>query len=189
MRFWHECGGTVGAEAGLRIGSTLEIQSASMKKEAPTPVASLLSHFGEPAATGDGATRAPHQGVMTYRRDQDAWLLAEIEAFLAMGRPELAAERLVGILSAGMEAAMANSAPRPSRPAPANLPPSSILTRREREVTRLIVAGCTNRCIAEELFIAQSTVERHVANILNKLGFNSRTQIAAWAVQNGLAAA
>ena len=70
-----------------------------------------------------------------------------------------------------------------------NLNASSVLTRREREVVRLIVEGYTNRSIADELYIAQSTVERHVANIMNKLGFNARTQIAAWAVANGLAAA
>ena len=66
---------------------------------------------------------------------------------------------------------------------------TSVLTRREREVASLIASGRTNRSIANELFIAQSTVERHVANMLNKLGFHSRTQIAAWAVTNGIASA
>jgi DNA-binding CsgD family transcriptional regulator len=65
--------------------------------------------------------------------------------------------------------------------------PASQLSRREQEVTGLIAAGLSNRSIAEELFIARSTVERHVANILNKLGFQSRTQIAAWAVASELA--
>jgi DNA-binding CsgD family transcriptional regulator/class 3 adenylate cyclase len=64
-----------------------------------------------------------------------------------------------------------------------------ILSRREREVAVLVANGKSNRCIAEELFIASSTVERHVANILNKLGYRSRTQIAAWAVTNGLTVA
>ncbi len=65
--------------------------------------------------------------------------------------------------------------------------PASPLSRREQEVTALIATGLSNRRIAEELFIARSTVERHVANILNKLGFQSRTQIAAWAVASELA--
>ena len=59
------------------------------------------------------------------------------------------------------------------------------LTRREREVAVLIGRGLTNRRIAEELEIAERTVESHVSKILRKLGFHSRTQIATWIVQQG----
>ena len=44
----------------------------------------------------------------------------------------------------------------------------------------------SNREIAEALVLSERTVEGHVGNILNKLGFTSRAQIAAWAVQKGL---
>jgi len=57
------------------------------------------------------------------------------------------------------------------------------LTDREREVVGLIVRGCTNREIAEELVIAEGTAVRHVANILNKLNLKSRAQVAVWAVE------
>ncbi len=60
------------------------------------------------------------------------------------------------------------------------------LTVREREIATLIAQGKSNREIAEELFISEKTSERHVANILSKLGFNARTQIAAWVVARGL---
>jgi DNA-binding CsgD family transcriptional regulator/tetratricopeptide (TPR) repeat protein len=60
------------------------------------------------------------------------------------------------------------------------------LTRREREVAKLVADGMSNRVIAETLFIGERTVESHVSNILNRLGFNSRAQIAAWAVEAGL---
>lgn len=60
------------------------------------------------------------------------------------------------------------------------------LTSREREVTSLIARGLTNRAIASHLVIAERTVDTHVEHILNKLGFTSRTQIAAWAVEQGL---
>lgn len=66
---------------------------------------------------------------------------------------------------------------------------TGVLSRREREVATLVAGGKSNRRIAEELFIAPSTVERHVANILNKLDYHSRAQIAAWAVASGLAMA
>ena len=52
-----------------------------------------------------------------------------------------------------------------------------------REVVALIVRGCTNREIAQELVIAEGTAVRHVANILNRLGFKSRAQVAVWAVE------
>ena len=58
-------------------------------------------------------------------------------------------------------------------------PPSS-LTRREQQIAALIAAGHSNKDIAAELSISPTTAARHVANILAKLGFRSRTQIAAW---------
>ncbi len=61
------------------------------------------------------------------------------------------------------------------------------LTEREREVVALIAQGKSNREIAEALVVAKITVETHVNNILYKLGFSSRTQIAVWAVERGLA--
>jgi len=60
------------------------------------------------------------------------------------------------------------------------------LSRREREVAGLIAQGRSNREIAEELTVSESTAERHVANIFNKLGYRSRAQVAAWAVEHGL---
>jgi DNA-binding NarL/FixJ family response regulator len=60
------------------------------------------------------------------------------------------------------------------------------LTAREREVAVLIARGQTNRQIAEALAITERTAERHVENIRGKLGFNSRLQIAVWAIEQGL---
>jgi DNA-binding NarL/FixJ family response regulator len=60
------------------------------------------------------------------------------------------------------------------------------LTTREREVTRYLSQGISNREIAEILVLSERTVENHVQNILNKLGFDSRSQIAVWAVERGL---
>ena len=51
---------------------------------------------------------------------------------------------------------------------------------REREIVALIAAGRSNKGIGEELGISPATAARHVANILLKLGFSSRAQIAAW---------
>jgi DNA-binding NarL/FixJ family response regulator len=61
------------------------------------------------------------------------------------------------------------------------------LTSREREVARLVAQGKSNRAIADELVVGVSTVEAHITHIFTKLGFSSRAQIAAWAVDKGLA--
>ena len=53
------------------------------------------------------------------------------------------------------------------------------LSRRELEVAQLVAEGLTNRQIAARLFIAERTAEGHVEQIRNKLGFSSRSQIAA----------
>jgi non-specific serine/threonine protein kinase len=60
------------------------------------------------------------------------------------------------------------------------------LTRREAEVTGLVARGLTNEAIAQELVLSERTVEMHVSNALHKLGLSTRTQLAAWAVHNGL---
>jgi predicted ATPase/DNA-binding CsgD family transcriptional regulator/class 3 adenylate cyclase len=64
--------------------------------------------------------------------------------------------------------------------------PEQALTAREREVAAQIAHGQTNREIGALLMIAEKTAEAHVQHILDKLGFHSRSQIAAWAVEHGL---
>jgi DNA-binding NarL/FixJ family response regulator len=60
------------------------------------------------------------------------------------------------------------------------------LTQREREVASLIAQGKANREIADILVVNYRTIEAHVSNILSKLGFSSRAQIAVWATEKGL---
>jgi DNA-binding CsgD family transcriptional regulator len=62
------------------------------------------------------------------------------------------------------------------------------LTGREREVAALLARGLSNRAIADELVVGERTVETYVSSILNKLGYTSRAQVAAWAVDRGLVA-
>ncbi|MCX5215478.1 LuxR C-terminal-related transcriptional regulator [Kitasatospora sp. NBC_00240] len=54
-------------------------------------------------------------------------------------------------------------------------------TQREKQVIQMLAEGLSNRCIAERLVIARRTAECHVANILTKLGFTTRSQVASWA--------
>ena len=78
------------------------------------------------------------------------------------------------------------SPPSPPRPGAAGHDlAASKLTAREREVVELIALGKSNKAIAEQLFISPATAARHVANILAKLGFTSRSQVAAWTAAAG----
>jgi predicted ATPase/DNA-binding CsgD family transcriptional regulator len=60
------------------------------------------------------------------------------------------------------------------------------LTSREQEVLILIARGLTNEQISKELVVVIKTVEKHVANILMKLGLKNRTEAAAWAIERNL---
>jgi ATP/maltotriose-dependent transcriptional regulator MalT len=60
----------------------------------------------------------------------------------------------------------------------------SFLTIREQEVLILVAQGFTNEQISKELVVVVKTVEKHVANVLMKLGLKNRTEATAWAIEN-----
>lgn len=62
------------------------------------------------------------------------------------------------------------------------------LTTREREVAAQLALGHSNKTIAADLVVSERTIEKHIENILQKLNFESRAQIAVWAAEKGLAA-
>jgi DNA-binding NarL/FixJ family response regulator len=63
---------------------------------------------------------------------------------------------------------------------------AGVLTRREREVLRLLVEGLSNQQIAERLFLSKRTVEHHVGAILAKTGAGTRAEALAHAVHHGV---
>ena len=66
-------------------------------------------------------------------------------------------------------------------------PTSEPLTPREMEILRFVAQGMENPEIAEKLFISEATVRTHVSNIMSKLHLASRTQVALFALREGLA--
>ena len=58
------------------------------------------------------------------------------------------------------------------------------LSKREREVAQLVARGLSNREIADRLYLSERTIDNHVHHILDKLGFDSRVQVATWLVKN-----
>jgi DNA-binding NarL/FixJ family response regulator len=61
---------------------------------------------------------------------------------------------------------------------------AGLLSRREKEVLRLLAEGLTNRDMAKRLFISPKTVEHHVSRIYSKLGLGTRAEAAAYAARN-----
>jgi len=91
------------------------------------------------------------------------------------------ARRIFTRLSA--EHCLARIAEQTDRASPRRIGP---LSEREAQVLRLLATGKTNRAIADELFISEKTVARHVSNIFDKLAVSSRTGATAWAFQHNL---
>ncbi|HZS00738.1 MAG TPA: response regulator transcription factor [Chloroflexota bacterium] len=65
-------------------------------------------------------------------------------------------------------------------------PQGSELSDREREVLRLLVAGASNKGVAQQLHLSENTVKAHISHIFNKLGVQSRAEAVAVALQRGL---
>jgi DNA-binding CsgD family transcriptional regulator/tetratricopeptide (TPR) repeat protein len=139
----------------------------------PQEAAQLLG-ASETIRTGAGATLMPVMApVVTQARDSATAALgaekfaAEMDAGSRMTR-DSAVELALGEWIAPVDGAGDGSSG------------VELLARRESEVARLIADGLTNKQIGARLFISERTVETHVRSILNKLGFNTRAQIAAW---------
>jgi len=64
--------------------------------------------------------------------------------------------------------------------------PTDPLTPRELEVVKLIAEAYTNQQIAEALVISPKTVERHRANVMEKLGMHDRVELTRYAIRRGL---
>jgi non-specific serine/threonine protein kinase len=131
------------------------------------------------------AAQAVGIDVRTY-----AYMTQDHDRLEARLRAELGAE-LEPLLRKGAELEplqvreLGSGTSREDRAVPAASPQdASPLTRREQQIAELVAAGLSNKEIAAQLVIATRTAEGHVERILVKLGFTSRTQIAAWVAGN-----
>lgn len=106
---------------------------------------------------------------------------AEESARAAIGASKFEAELNAGKgLSRDEAIRLALGEPAHMAPAAAHAPGAAVLGKREADVARLVADGLSNKQIGARLFISERTVDSHVRSILNKLGVNSRAQIAAW---------
>lgn len=93
------------------------------------------------------------------------------------------------VLSPEMTTKLIHQIRAPKEIAPKPIPKiqeDELLTPREREIIFWIVKGVSNKVIARELDITESTVKVHVQNILRKLELSSRVQVAIYAIEHGL---
>jgi predicted ATPase/DNA-binding CsgD family transcriptional regulator len=156
--------------AAKLAGAALELRSAAGHPPS-RGAGARLEDVLEPARTSLGDLRA--NALLAEGRS----MTADEAVSYAMRAPGASPEETGRIVPGDMvprPRAGNGPAPAPAAPAP------NTLTPREREIAGLIARGLSNRGIARELVISQATVARHVANILGKLGFSSRAQVAAW---------
>lgn len=149
-------------------------------------LAGVLAVMGheERAAKFFGAAEALREPIATSIWPAN---MADYQRGVALLRARLDAETLdiawrAGRERPGEEVLIEALAPEPA----VDLGAQSSLTPREREVSALVARGLTNRQIGAELFITEGTARLHVKHILQKLGFTSRAQISAWAVEHGV---
>jgi ATP/maltotriose-dependent transcriptional regulator MalT len=139
-------------------------------------------HEGARVLLEDAADRFLRSGVPF----EAARARIELAATLtALGRTEPAEREALAALDGLAELGAAAEAERARRLLEAPIRGDG-LTRREREVLRLVAEGLSNRQIAERLVVSEHTVHRHVANILRKLGLPSRAAAAAHAARSGM---
>jgi predicted ATPase/DNA-binding NarL/FixJ family response regulator len=166
----HDSGDEIGMALGL---DTLGWIAASQHQQARalTLLAAADSGWAAIPAVLPAALREHHDSALDAARH--ALPDSASRAALAHGPAMSTAEAIAF--------AIGDAAQPPSRPDArqqgANAGP---LTRREREVAALVAQGLSNSQIAAELVISIRTVETHVEHIMDKLGFRTRAQIAAW---------
>lgn len=131
------------------------------------------------------ATMLSRRGGHEAREHALALLKSALETAQEIGMASLGTRVSALMAQLGARPRRRRSAPRAR--AAADAPKGTVLTSREREVAGLVAKGLSNRQIAEHLYVSERTAETHVQNILVKLGFTSRAQVAAWAVSDGLA--
>jgi DNA-binding NarL/FixJ family response regulator len=142
--------------------------------------------FGAPQAVREAATGSTFLSVSPAER-------ATYDAAVVAVRTELGDSAFADAWTAGRDMQLQTAVEfalerdRPAHQSSASATQhADPLTKREREVATLLVRGLTNRQIASELVISEGTARIHVEHILAKLGFRSRAQVAAWAVEHGL---
>ena len=160
---------------------------AGLKEAAPDTHILMLT-VSENEADLLAALQAGAEGYLLKTIESDD-LSASILRVMA-GEPVISPQMMAKLVTAVRQqpgaAPVAAAAAAAEAPAPTDAPPDS-LSGREREILLLIARGHSNKLIARELDIAETTVKIHVQHILRKLNLTSRVQAAVYATSRGWA--
>jgi predicted ATPase/DNA-binding CsgD family transcriptional regulator/Tfp pilus assembly protein PilF len=187
LRLNQACGQRLGVARGLEAFAALA--AARQRPEHAARLAGAACQLRESLGHPPGIGPRIEQ-LLEFARDRLGASTAA--ALFAEGR-EMTVEDAAGLALGTSPEASQSVAADPVWADPARVPSGSPqtahrspspLTPREHEIVRLIAQGLSNKEIADELVISPATAARHVANILAKLGFSSRTQIASWATRH-----
>jgi ATP/maltotriose-dependent transcriptional regulator MalT len=182
LRLSHSTGSRIGVARGLEAFAALAgaEDRPELAVQLTAAAGALREAAGFPALSGARAERylAPARGLGAPAIErlwaQGLAMGSDAAVALALGAPQAAADGRDTVTLAAVG----------TYKAAAGLP--GTLTPREGQVAALVAGGRSNKAIADELVISPATAARHVANILAKLGFSSRAQIAAWAADKQL---
>jgi two-component system nitrate/nitrite response regulator NarL len=143
----------------------------------------LMLTISEDEADLAGALRAGACGYLLKTMEADGL----IDAIRRAARGEsVVADAMTGKLVTAYRDAMSPPAPTPGTGVPGRPDPLARLSPRELDVLRCIARGASNKEIARELGVAETTVKIHVQHVLRKLDVGSRVQAAVAAVNLGL---
>jgi DNA-binding NarL/FixJ family response regulator len=151
--------------------------TAALARSVPTTSVLILTTFEDESYIFD-SFRAGASGFL-LKRSRPEELIAGVHA-VAAGE---------SLLSPSVTRRVINRMARQPSPAYSASAQVESLTRREREVLQLIARGLSNREIASELVVAESTIRTHSKRILMKLALRDRVQAVIFAYESGLASA
>lgn len=151
-------------------------------REAAPHARVLMLTISEDEADLAAALRAGACGYLLKTMEGDALARA---IHRAMRGESVVADEMTGKLVAVYRQAT-TCTPPPVEPEEAASNGTGVLSPREHDILRGIARGDSNKLIARDLGIAETTVKIHVQHILRKLGVSSRVQVAVIAVERGL---
>ena len=119
-----------------------------------------------------------------YRTQQSRYETAQVYEWMAVAHKGLGDEQLAAADTATAENIYAQLGVEPAQICVTGS--TRGLTKREIEILQRIAGGATNKQVAEQIYISEKTVGRHLANIYAKLDVSSRTAAVAWAYDNNI---
>lgn len=181
------------AAAGERLAESLALSRRTGQRQGVARCLVGLSVLAEAEGDLDGAVLAAAAAATLRESIGQQSATKRIEELLGRARAKLGEGRTTSLWSRGramgpdeaVRHVLEGARPAaPTGPVAAEPIRHSLLTAREHEVAALLTRGLSNRAIAGELVISPATVARHIANIMEKLGYTSRAQIAVWAAEH-----